>query len=520
MLSADCLSYLIVQCLCFSKMARTRQQRAKTSTRKKGRALNKWSEASMAAAIKEYVARRAANSANVGLREIARTYNVPTSTLERRVKGKVHGSSHASGRPTVLTVAEEKELTEHIQSLARRGFPLAEKQVRELATEYAERNGLAIFSNSKQKQAGYYWLRGFLKRHPELKVKRAEGLSIARAQAMNKEKIQHWFSQYEKLLTECNIVDVPSHIWNLDESGLQDYFVSKRAVGETGIPLHQVTAGDRAETTTVLPVFNAVGVVAVLMIIFKGTRLKAEWRVDMPSGAMLTCSKDGWINKELFLDFGKKFVESLPKVAGRKHVLLLDGHGSHTYNFEFLKLMADNNVEVMCFPPHTSHCLQPADKSLFKSLKTHWTLEGLQYTRDHGGVKVGKKNFFKVFSPAWQKSATVENLQSGFRATGMFPVNSRAIPEVAYLPSMTTEQLPDTDPHQNVEVRPAETTQALLVNSPTDTVVDQVQPIEQSLLVQQGPTDEPMVIAYLTLPQIQQLGLHLITEAFLTSTQV
>jgi len=50
---------------------------------------------------------------------------------------------------------------------------------------------------------------------------------------MNKEKIQHWFSQYHKLLTECNIMDVPSHIWNLDESGLQDCFVSKKAVNET-----------------------------------------------------------------------------------------------------------------------------------------------------------------------------------------------------------------------------------------------------------------------------------------------
>jgi len=94
----------------------------------------------------------------------------------------------------------------------------------------------------------------------------------------------------------------------------------------------------------------------------------------------------------------------------------------------------------MCFPPHTSHCLQLADKSLFKSLKTHWTLEGLQYTRDHGGVKVGKKNFYKIFNPAWEKSSTVENMQSGFRATGMFPVNFKAVPEVAYTPSLTTDQ--------------------------------------------------------------------------------
>jgi len=42
-------------------------------------------------------------------------------------------------------------------------------------------NGLAIFSNSKQKQAGDYWLHSIIKRHLELKVKRAEGLSVARA---------------------------------------------------------------------------------------------------------------------------------------------------------------------------------------------------------------------------------------------------------------------------------------------------------------------------------------------------
>jgi len=45
-----------------------------------------------------------------------------------------------------------------------------------------------VFDNSKNKQAGYYWLHGFLKRHPDLKLKKAEGLSAASAQAVNEEK--------------------------------------------------------------------------------------------------------------------------------------------------------------------------------------------------------------------------------------------------------------------------------------------------------------------------------------------
>jgi len=36
------------------------------------------------------------------------------------------------------------------------------------------------------------------------------------------------------------IADVPSHVWNLDESGIQDTFCPAQAVGEKGKPLYQI----------------------------------------------------------------------------------------------------------------------------------------------------------------------------------------------------------------------------------------------------------------------------------------
>jgi len=36
---------------------------------------------------------------NVSLRHIASEYAIPSSTLERRINGKVLGNSHAAGRP-------------------------------------------------------------------------------------------------------------------------------------------------------------------------------------------------------------------------------------------------------------------------------------------------------------------------------------------------------------------------------------------------------------------------------------
>jgi len=134
---------------------------------------------------------------------------------------------------------------------------------------------------------------------------------------------------------------VPTHIWNLDESGFHDYFVPKKALGEKGQPLYQVTNSERGATVTVLPVFNAVGEFGPLMVIFKGVRVQ-KWLIGSPGNAVVRASKDGYINKEFFIEFGQKFVEFLKKKADpRKHVLIMDGHGSHTYTVTICLLKAE-----------------------------------------------------------------------------------------------------------------------------------------------------------------------------------
>jgi len=95
----------------------------------------------------------------------------------------------------------------------------------------------------------------------------------------------------------------------------------------------------------------------------------------------------------------------------------------------------------MCFPAHTTHWLQPADKTFFKSLKYKWTEAGRTFSRESGGKKADKKEFFELMTPAWKGSSTVEIAQSGFRETGMFPVNYDAIPlQHAFEPSLTTDR--------------------------------------------------------------------------------
>jgi len=70
---------------------------------------------------------------------------------------------------------------------------------------HSSRNGVTRYSDKKQK-AGYYWMKGFLIRHPVVTIKTPEGLSAAMASGMNQAVIEKWLIDCEALLTKLNII--------------------------------------------------------------------------------------------------------------------------------------------------------------------------------------------------------------------------------------------------------------------------------------------------------------------------
>jgi len=193
----------------------------------------------------------------VGLRQLARTWNVPKLTLQHRVKGIVQGAGHTLGRKCVFSPEEEQKFGSLLETLAQRGFPLTPVKVKSLAFQHAAKKGKAGFSTKKGK-AGYYWFKNFTERQ-HLSLQKRESLSLGRAASMNRTVISKWFDDLKKLLSELNICDVPSHTWNCDESGVQEHFVQGRVTRERGQLCYQVTANEKANTTTVIACFNASG---------------------------------------------------------------------------------------------------------------------------------------------------------------------------------------------------------------------------------------------------------------------
>ena len=138
-----------------------------------------------------------------------------------------------------------------IVTLAKRGFPLRMNDTQQLAYQFATKKGIRGFSDVKGK-AGYKWFRGFLRRNQKIRIRKPEALSANRAAGFNRTVVNTWFQKYQDTIDRLGLENVPDHIWNCDETGLQDHFLSTRVVAEAGSPCFEISAGAKGETSTCL----------------------------------------------------------------------------------------------------------------------------------------------------------------------------------------------------------------------------------------------------------------------------
>jgi len=68
----------------------------------------------MAKAVEEF---KSGADGSKNLRMLARAWNVPKSTLQRRVSGTVGGTRHCSGTKPVFSAAAEQELADVIRNM-------------------------------------------------------------------------------------------------------------------------------------------------------------------------------------------------------------------------------------------------------------------------------------------------------------------------------------------------------------------------------------------------------------------
>jgi hypothetical protein len=163
----------------------------------------------------------------------------------------------------------------------------------------------------------------------------------------------------------------PARVHNADESGLQLNNRPQKIVSMKGKKnVMSVTAKEKGEIGTVVACVSATGVFMTPYVIFKGKNLGQEFRDGMPPGAAVSMSKLRYITVEIFHDFIKYFVSLKPQ-GNKQNILLLDGHSTQESDPDTLQYILDNNVIMKSILLHTSHYIQPLDRSFFRSLKVY-----------------------------------------------------------------------------------------------------------------------------------------------------
>ena len=320
------------------------------------------------------------------------------------------------------------------------GFPLEPSEVKQIAFDYADENNIVGFSEHLG-TAGRSWFNYLLKRFPKLTVKGATNISMLRAKATSEESVMIWFEKYFSVLGQMGI-NSPEQIWNVDEHGTEHAVRNKRVVGIKNVRQYQKQSHEKPHRTTMVTYVNAAGYALPPLIIHKGKYSDTWTRGCMP-GTMVRASKKGYINKKLFADYGKKLLYHLYATNmignGKRNIILMDSHYSHVFNYCFMRMMYERNIKVIALPPHSSHWAQPLDKNPFSSFKEQFNKAMRCFLRKSGGRGLKNEEYMSVFNVAWVKAMTPQNIQAGFKRTGIWPPNPEVVPKELFAVARKSE---------------------------------------------------------------------------------
>lgn len=366
------------------------------------------------------------------IRAVGRRFNIHEATLRKRLKTGLAGGP-AMGKKAVFKNFQEEEICSHLLHLAKLFYGVTLTELRRMAFEYAEQNKIKHNFNKTTKLAGKDWAQGFLKRNPQLSLRKPEATSINRILAFNKEAVKKFFTNLETVMDKYKFP--ASRIFNVDETGISTVQKPPSIIGPKGQKqVGSATSLERGRNITVCCAMSATGMFLPPMFIFPGVRATAGMKRGGPAETIYEMSQSGWMTDELFRTWLRHFVLHTKSSKEEPTLLLLDNHASHTSlaAYEFCR---DNGIVVVSFPPHTSHRLQPLDLTFFGPLKAAYNRECSLFLKNNGFQKICKEDVPALFKSSFEKTAGVSKAVTGFGKPGIYPLNPDVFTDDDFLPA-------------------------------------------------------------------------------------
>lgn len=152
----------------------------------------KWSEKDLLTALKEIRENR------LPVNAASNQFSIPRWTLRDYISKGIN-EMRPVGRKCILNQEQEELLVKRLFRLAEVGLPLTRRELCKSVFLFCKERRIENPFSVEKEAAGRKWCKLFLKRHPELAIRRAQHLNEARAQKLNKFIVGDYFDKLKGL---------------------------------------------------------------------------------------------------------------------------------------------------------------------------------------------------------------------------------------------------------------------------------------------------------------------------------
>lgn len=268
------------------------------------------------------------------------------------------------------------------------------------------------------------WVVSFLNRHRELKVTTARPLEYARMAACTLENLESYFEKVKTLFSSGAYSS--ELVYNIDETMIESTPRNLRAIVPSECELAKFAYHPDNLHITLALCITADGGSLTPLVILPNKEFPADLS-EIKGSFCWSGAESGWINAEVFHAWTQKIF--LPDVQAkraklphsdcpRRALLFVDGHSSRAQP-DMLEELMNNNVDVFCFPSHTSHILQPLDCGVNRIFKT--VLRNKRNFKLGAGLPERRLSILTAARRALNAALFEDDVMESFNACGLWP---------------------------------------------------------------------------------------------------
>ena len=133
-----------------------------------------------------------------------------------------------------------------------------------------------------------------------------------------------------------------------------------------------LTVAERGSLIRVVVCFSATGIFVPPLIIFLLKNTNHLLTRGASPGTVFKYQPSGSINCEIFMDWFEQYFSVTKPSASDPVLLIVDGYNSHSRKLHLTVKAREFHVAIICLPPHSTHKLQPLDKTFMAPLKHNY----------------------------------------------------------------------------------------------------------------------------------------------------